>query len=126
MQSRFYRSPEVVLGLPYDTAVDMWSFGCILAEMVTGRPLFPAIDENELLEFFVIRIGMPPQDMIEKARKRRQFFDGNKKLIRSNKSRIPKDSFEKSETIRKALYSEVDDDFIDFIEVSTIIQIICV
>jgi hypothetical protein len=94
--------------------------------MVTGRPLFPAIDENELLEFFVIRIGMPPQDMIEKARKRRQFFDGNKKLIRSNKSRIPKDSFEKSETIRKALYSEVDDDFIDFIEVSTIIQIICV
>ena len=75
VQSRFYRSPEVVLGLPYDAAVDMWSFGCILAEMVTGRPLFPAIDEHELLEFFIIRIGMPPQEMIDKAKKRKMFFD---------------------------------------------------
>ena len=32
-QSRFYRSPEVILGLPYDMAIDMWSFGCILAEL---------------------------------------------------------------------------------------------
>ena len=71
VQSRFYRSPEVVLGLPYDSAVDMWSFGCILAELVTGRPLFPAIDENELLEFFIIRIGMPPEEMINRAKKKR-------------------------------------------------------
>ena len=64
VQSRFYRSPEVVLGLPYDQAVDMWSFGCILAELVTGRPLFPAVDEHELLELIRIRIGLPPQEMI--------------------------------------------------------------
>ena len=36
IQSRFYRSPEVILGLPYDEAIDMWSFGCILAELYTG------------------------------------------------------------------------------------------
>ena len=36
IQSRFYRSPEVVLGLPYDIAIDMWSFGCILSELFTG------------------------------------------------------------------------------------------
>jgi len=71
VQSRFYRSPEVVLGLPYDAAVDMWSFGCIISEMVTGKPLFPAIDENELLELMVVRIGMPPQDMINNCKKRR-------------------------------------------------------
>merc|ERR1712010_320141 len=33
--SRFDRSPEVILGLPYDTAIAMWSFGCILAELYT-------------------------------------------------------------------------------------------
>lgn len=60
VQSRFYRSPEVVLGLPYNHAVDMWSFGCIVCELVTGNPLFPAINEKELLEFFIIRIGWPP------------------------------------------------------------------
>lgn len=36
IQSRFYRSPEVILGLPYDVAIDMWSLGCILAELYTG------------------------------------------------------------------------------------------
>jgi serine/threonine protein kinase len=36
IQSRFYRSPEVILGLPYDVSIDMWSFGCILAELLTG------------------------------------------------------------------------------------------
>jgi serine/threonine protein kinase len=38
----------------------MWSFGCIMAELLTGRPLFPALDENELLEFMVLIIGQPP------------------------------------------------------------------
>jgi serine/threonine protein kinase len=64
VQSRFYRCPEIVMGLPYDNAVDMWSFGCILCELSTGRPIFPACDENELLEFIRMRIGMPPISMI--------------------------------------------------------------
>lgn len=41
VQSRFYRSPEVILGLPYGCEIDMWSFGCILAELYMGYPLFP-------------------------------------------------------------------------------------
>ena len=41
IQSRFYRSPEVMLGLGYGTAIDMWSLACILAELYTGYPLFP-------------------------------------------------------------------------------------
>lgn len=60
--------------------------------------------------------------MIDKAKKRKMFFDQNKKLIRSRKSRIPKNSFERSETVRKALYSETDDDFIDFVEKCLIID----
>jgi len=40
VQSRSYRAPEVILGLPYDQKIDIWSFGCILAELLTGSVLF--------------------------------------------------------------------------------------
>jgi dual specificity tyrosine-phosphorylation-regulated kinase 2/3/4 len=76
----------------------MWSFGCILAELKTGRPLFPAVDENELIEFFVMVIGMPPPEMIEKAKKRSKFFKDNQ-IIRSKISRL-KDSYERSYPLR--------------------------
>lgn len=36
IQSRFYRSPEVIMGMEYSMAIDMWSVGCILAELYTG------------------------------------------------------------------------------------------
>lgn len=45
IQSRFYRAPEIILGVPYTNAIDMWSMGCILAELYSGYPLFPG--ENE-------------------------------------------------------------------------------
>lgn len=40
IQSRFYRSPEVLLGCAYGAPIDMWSLGCILVELHTGEPLF--------------------------------------------------------------------------------------
>ena len=97
----------------------MWSFGCILAELVTGRPLFPAIDEKELLEWILIRIGHMPEHMIKNCTKRRQFYDANMTLIRSARSRIPRGSQPVCDSVRNALYSEDDDEFIDFIEVSS-------
>jgi hypothetical protein len=66
----------------------MWSFGCIVAELTTGRPLFPAIDENELLELFIMMIGLPSAQMIDKAKKKSKFFDKNGKVVRSKQSRI--------------------------------------
>jgi len=64
VQSRYYRCPEIVMGLKYDFAVDMWSLGCIIVELVTGKTLFPARNESELLHMIRIRIGMPPVHMI--------------------------------------------------------------
>ena len=49
IQSRFYRAPEIMLGIPYKMAIDMWSFGCIVAELYTGFPLFPGENEKEYL-----------------------------------------------------------------------------
>lgn len=40
VQSRSYRAPEVILGLPYGQKVDVWSLGCILAELLSGYVLF--------------------------------------------------------------------------------------
>ena len=64
VQSRYYRAPEIVLGVQYDHAVDMWSLGCIVYELITGKPLFPARDENELLEFFILTLGRVPEKML--------------------------------------------------------------
>ena len=41
IQSRFYRAPEVIMGNAYTCAIDMWSLGCVLAELYMGFPLFP-------------------------------------------------------------------------------------
>jgi serine/threonine protein kinase len=75
VQSRFYRSPEIVVGLPYDNAVDMWSLGCIIYELVTGRPLFPAHHELDLLDLITQRIGPLPDWMTQACSKKRMFFD---------------------------------------------------
>jgi dual specificity tyrosine-phosphorylation-regulated kinase 1 len=53
IQSRFYRSPEVMLGLPYAVSIDMWSLGCILAEMHTGEPLFSGSDQFDQMQKIV-------------------------------------------------------------------------
>ena len=53
IQSRFYRSPEVILGLPYAVSIDMWSLGCILVEMHTGEPLFSGSDQFDQMQKIV-------------------------------------------------------------------------
>ena len=53
IQSRFYRSPEVILGLPYSASIDMWSLGCMLVELYTGKPLFSGSDEVQMVNKFV-------------------------------------------------------------------------
>jgi len=75
IQSRFYRAPEVILGIPLTTAIDMWSFGCILAELFTGSPLFSGEDEKEQLACMMEILGPPPVEVIQIASKREFYFD---------------------------------------------------
>mmetsp|Transcript_22305 Transcript_22305/g.25833 ORF Transcript_22305/g.25833 Transcript_22305/m.25833 type:complete len:651 (+) Transcript_22305:782-2734(+) len=77
IQSRFYRSPEVILGLPYAVSIDMWSLGCILAEMHTGEPLFSGSDQFDQMQKIVKLLGMVPDHMLEQSddQHRLQFFE---------------------------------------------------
>ena len=74
IQSRFYRAPEVILGGKYGMPIDMWSFGCILAELLTGYPLFPGEDETDQLSCMMEVLGMPPTKMLENSKRSRSFF----------------------------------------------------
>uniref|UniRef100_A0A667ZL62 Homeodomain interacting protein kinase 4 n=1 Tax=Myripristis murdjan TaxID=586833 RepID=A0A667ZL62_9TELE len=47
IQSRFYRSPEILLGLPFSGRMDMWSLGCVMSELYLGWPLYPGESEME-------------------------------------------------------------------------------
>ncbi|KAI9594637.1 kinase-like domain-containing protein [Syncephalis fuscata] len=75
IQSRFYRSPEVLLGLPYSSAIDMWSLGCIAAELFLGLPIFPGSSEYNQLSRIIEMLGMPPSKLIEFGKASPQFFD---------------------------------------------------
>jgi len=74
IQSRFYRSPEVMLGCNYATEIDMWSLGCILVEMHTGEPLFSGVDEADQLCKIAELLGMPPASMIQAGNKGARYF----------------------------------------------------
>lgn len=64
VSTRYYRAPEIMLTWQkYDVAVDIWSTGCIFAEMLEGKPLFPGKDRMLLLQsptccFFVLTADM--------------------------------------------------------------------
>ncbi|KAI8059038.1 kinase-like domain-containing protein [Gilbertella persicaria] len=75
IQSRFYRSPEVLIGLPYTSAIDMWSLGCIAAELFLGLPLFPGSSEYNQLSRIIEMLGTPPNYMIEVGKNAHRYFD---------------------------------------------------
>jgi serine/threonine protein kinase len=74
IQSRFYRAPEIILGLNYSMAIDMWSLGCILAELYTGIPIFPGENEQEQLGCIMEVMGVPELDLIQKSERKHLFF----------------------------------------------------
>ncbi|XVF06800.1 hypothetical protein REPUB_Repub06bG0081800 [Reevesia pubescens] len=75
IQSRYYRSPEVLFGYQYTTAIDMWSFGCIVAELFLGLPLFPVASEFDLLRRMIeILGGQPPDYVLKEAKNTSKFF----------------------------------------------------
>lgn len=113
IQSRFYRSPEVILGMTYGMPIDMWSVGCILAELYTGVPIFPGENEQEQLACIMEVFGPPEKHLIEKSTRKKLFFDsmGKPRLTVSSKGRRRRPS---SKTLQQVLKCD-DEPFLDFI-----------
>lgn len=113
IQSRFYRSPEVILGMTYGMPIDMWSLGCILAELFTGVPIFPGENEQEQLACIMEVFGPPEKHLIEKSTRKKLFFDsmGKPRLTVSSKGRRRRPS---SKTLQQVIKCD-DEAFLDFL-----------
>lgn len=65
VSTRYYRAPEIMLTWQkYDVEVDIWSAGCIFAEMLEGKPLFPGKDHVNQFSIITELLGTPPDDVI--------------------------------------------------------------
>ena len=74
IQSRYYRAPEIPIGLSCGKEIDMWSLGCILFELYTRQPLFKAKNEFELIQLIINLIGMPPDHILRSSTRLHKFF----------------------------------------------------
>ncbi|KAK6625837.1 hypothetical protein RUM43_006136 [Polyplax serrata] len=74
LQSRYYRAPEIILGLPFCEAIDMWSLGCVVAELFLGWPLYPGSSEYDQIRYISQTQGLPTENMLNNASKTTKFF----------------------------------------------------
>ncbi|XP_029992007.1 homeodomain-interacting protein kinase 3-like isoform X2 [Sphaeramia orbicularis] len=74
LQSRYYRAPEIILGLPFCEAIDMWSLGCVIAELFLGWPLYPGALEYDQIRYISQTQGLPGEQLLNKGTKTTRFF----------------------------------------------------
>lgn len=117
IQSRFYRAPEVILGCSYSKRIDLWSYGCVLCELATGTPIFPGENERDQLACIMEYLGPPPQEMISKSPRKKEFFDANAgyapKLVLNSKRRM---RYPGTRSLAVFLGLSKDDEFVSFVE----------
>ncbi|TKC40067.1 hypothetical protein EI555_019877 [Monodon monoceros] len=77
IQSRFYRAPEILLGLPFCEKVDVWSLGCVMAELHLGWPLYPGNNEYDQVRYICETQGLPKPHVLHAACKAHHFFKRN-------------------------------------------------
>uniref|UniRef100_A0A8D0FY48 Protein kinase domain-containing protein n=1 Tax=Strix occidentalis caurina TaxID=311401 RepID=A0A8D0FY48_STROC len=74
IQTRFYRAPEILLGLPFCEKVDVWSLGCVMAELHLGWPLYPGINEYDQVRYICSTLGLPRGELLCPVERRRYVF----------------------------------------------------
>ncbi|XP_017278376.1 homeodomain-interacting protein kinase 1 isoform X2 [Kryptolebias marmoratus] len=75
LQSRYYRAPEIILGLPFCEAIDMWSLGCVIAELFLGWPLYPGASEYDQIRYISQTQGLPAEYLLSAGTKTNRFFN---------------------------------------------------
>jgi len=118
--SRYYRPPEVILGMQYNEAVDMWSIGCVLYELYTGKILFNGNDNNEMIQMCMEFKGPFPGKKLRKAQFYEKYFtsdllfkkknvDPLTKAIMTTKTKIVKPTKDLYKTMKGYLHSDSSD-----------------
>jgi serine/threonine protein kinase len=132
VQSRSYRAPEVILGLPYCQKVDVWSLGCVLAELWTGYVLFGGDSAQTLLARVAGILGPLPAHMVLTGRLVPQYFTQDGQLFRELEPAQPPEVIlpelhrriqlllPKGSSLKQRLRTD-DADFLDF--VSSLLQV---
>ncbi|KAJ5116104.1 mitogen-activated protein kinase Hog1 [Penicillium angulare] len=111
--TRYYRAPEVMLNWQeYTEKVDIWSTACILAEMLRGKPLFPATSHTEQFNLFVQLLGNPSERTVEKIKNKntRGFVQNLPQCKREPfKEVFPEINSSVSDLLERMLLFDVDD-----------------
>ncbi|XP_044977921.1 dual specificity tyrosine-phosphorylation-regulated kinase mbk-1-like [Hordeum vulgare subsp. vulgare] len=121
VQSRSYRAPEIILGLPYDQRIDIWSLGCIFAELYSGEVLFPNESVSTILARIIGTIGPIDTQMLALGQETQKYFTEEHDLFHKNEETgqleylIPEKS-----SLRRHLRCS-DSKFVDFL--SCLLQI---
>ncbi|XP_051912188.1 homeodomain-interacting protein kinase 2-like [Hippocampus zosterae] len=74
LQTLWFRSPEILLGASFNEAIDIWSLGCIAAELFMGKALFPSSDEFDMMRHILRVIGKPPDHLLNTGVYTKQYF----------------------------------------------------
>eukprot|EP00927_Polykrikos_kofoidii_P067996 TRINITY_DN63408_c0_g1_i1.p1 TRINITY_DN63408_c0_g1~~TRINITY_DN63408_c0_g1_i1.p1 ORF type:complete len:977 (-),score=174.32 TRINITY_DN63408_c0_g1_i1:114-3044(-) len=119
VQSRPYRAPEVILGLPYDQKIDIWSLGCIVAELWTGYPLFQNDSVQSLLARIISILGPFPEHMLAVGRTVPQYFCQDGRVYREAPGSTSENSMvhlylPKTASLRQRMQTH-DEDFLSFL-----------
>ncbi|KAK8495916.1 hypothetical protein V6N13_026905 [Hibiscus sabdariffa] len=115
VQSRSYRAPEVILGLSYDKKIDIWSLGCILAELCTGNVLFQNDSAATLLARVIGIIGSIDQEMLAKGRDTYKYFSKNHMLYERNQETNRLEYLIPKKTSLRHRLPMGDQGFVDFV-----------
>jgi glycogen synthase kinase 3 beta len=100
--SRYYRAPELIFGATeYTTAIDIWSTGCVIAELVLGTPIFPGDSPSDQLVAIIKILGTPSKN---------QIYEMNPEY---NESKFP--TIKAFPWTKVFKHKSVSDDFIDFL-----------
>jgi len=89
--TRWYRAPEIMLNwMHYHQTVDMWSVGCIMAEMLTGKALFPGTDHIDQLTRILVLCGTPTEETLNKitSEEAQNYIRSLPKMERKNFSEV--------------------------------------
>uniref|UniRef100_A0A669DZE4 Protein kinase domain-containing protein n=1 Tax=Oreochromis niloticus TaxID=8128 RepID=A0A669DZE4_ORENI len=76
-----YCAPEVMLGLPFNEASDMWSLGLVAVELGTGVPLYPGNEDYDVLKFIIETQGQPPDHVLDSVMKVRRGPENGQRLF---------------------------------------------